>query len=274
MMQQSFLDPDDCGPDHEAVYSTLQNPHSHTLHHQTSPVFAKKLGKSGKSVSHLSLSSGTQPYGGLGVVPTHISGSLPNRYREAATSVTMVNGGMTIPSTPTNGSYYDFPTSLSYGSHLQHLSPGQSPRGVPNSPHGRARISHPNLALSTFDTTSTVSAPNSRITTPATCKRSEVKSKTPPPVYRAIRTSSQSKKRHGSVGTVLDDEGGVAPDTHSSSNDELSLGLDPAHHGANGHLELFDSLIGKGVETPKAFINSNYRHKHSSSSPCSNRVHL
>ncbi len=211
----------------------------------------------------------------MGEIPMHLSGSPPTTCREVCTSsIATVNGGMVIPSSQMNGvgQPHPFPTSLSYGSHLHHLASRHPP------PHGQARkprTSHPNLPVTIYDTASTVSAPNTFVPISSPTRAMDSKSKTPPPDYRAIRIPSQGKKRHGSVGTTLEEEGPYGHTPINGDSPGLAMGLGSTHSGVNGHLEFFDSLIGKGVGAPKAFLNSNYGHKHSSSSPTyTRRLHL
>ena len=181
--------------------------------------------KSTFSDMQLSQSSGSPLSDGMGdILPC----SPPMKHREFhASNVPMMNG----LTEQMNGAYREYALPP-YGANVRHVGP------MPTAPRTRKpRHSQPNIAL----------------TSETNHKRRAVKSRTPPPDYR-VAASPKGKKRHGSVGALLDND-----------NDS------PAQ---TGHLELFESLIG-GEGLPKAFVSSSYRHQHSNSSPSySHKVHL
>ena len=123
----------------------------------------------------------------------------------------------------------------------------------------RPKMSHPNLLFPPAST----SAPGSATSSPSISRLRgrALKSKTPPPSYRVTSSQRQqyegSRQRHRSVDGLLDD-----------------MDLSPGD-AQNGQLDLFESLLGNSMPPTAAppFINGGYTHRHSKSSPTSDRVH-
>ena len=131
-------------------------------------------------------------------------------------------------------------------------------RSAPTTP--RSKIRKPKLSSLPFPSVSS-STPNSATSSPANTRR-RLKSKTPPPGYRVTSTQKHEglrQQRHQSVDRLLD-------------------GMEsPAVGSQNGHLDLFESLLGDSLPPTSAatpLINSSYAHRHSKSSPTSDRLHL
>ena len=131
-------------------------------------------------------------------------------------------------------------------------------RSAPTTP--RSKIRKPKLSSLPFPSVSS-STPNSATSSPANTRR-RLKSKTPPPGYRVTSTQKHEElrqQRHQSVDRLLD---GIES---------------PSVGSQNGQLDLFESLLGDSLpptNAATALINSSYTHRHSKSSPTSDRLHL
>lgn len=145
---------------------------------------------------------------------------------------------------------------LQGGSNLQCNGHSRSAPTTPRSKIRKPKMFNPSLPFPSLSS----STPNSATSSPANTRR-RLKSKTPPPGYRVTSTQKHEglRQRHQSVDRLLDD-------------------TEPPPVGSqNGQLDLFESLLGDSLpptNATAALFNSSYAHRHSKSSPTSDRLHL
>lgn len=272
MLQQSFLELDDCSSDQESSCVCEQSP---------------------KQLQSRRLAMGSQQHlnNGLSAVPTtgKSTGEAPVPYMSKATShhelpkiVHHTTGGVTgshSKQLQQAVSGAQMPPSYHYlGSRppafkVSHSPPSTAGIGVVTSapihlssaPNAFRTQSTPKVSpyskLVVASDVSVCSAPGSVTTPPNTLQHLRgIKSKTPPPNYK-ISQQSVAIRRRENVGGPPD-----AGDSPENSR--------------NSSIELFDALVSQmkcnGSATPSSYpaVRTNYRHQHSKSSPSNSRIHL